>query len=149
MSNPDWRTLELAPGVVREPTPEATRLVLWLPEPAEAGAGRWQRISSGRSDPFHPEQGLCAVSGTSISIRVLQPPHGLMGRLFLHFRKPTDTVTWHLPNGRVAEQVGERQTDLLLVWSDNASRLVDETRIKTCWPHSSRVQRLGNNLFLV
>jgi tetratricopeptide (TPR) repeat protein len=54
-----------------------------------------------------------------------------------------------LPNGESAEQWGERQTDLVLVWAAEEASPLDATRIKARWPESTRLQQLGKNLFLL
>jgi len=61
----------------------------------------------------------------------------------------TEGQTWVLPNGQAAEQTGPRQTDLLLVWSDDDANPLDETCIQEHWPQCRQVQQLGKNLFLL
>src|SRR5262249_43358974 len=56
---------------------------------------------------------------------------------------------WVLPNGQTAEQLGERRTDLLLVWAENEPASLDEAWVKSRWPEADRVERVGKNLFVV
>ena len=60
-----------------------------------------------------------------------------------------ETRDFALPNGRSAQQSGERQTDLALVWTSDNEEPVDLERVKSRWPNAKRVQKLGRNLALV
>jgi tetratricopeptide (TPR) repeat protein len=145
MALPDWRTVALNEGVLREPIPESNRIVLWLPGPREGLYQHWERIGNVPQAEIQEKQGICAVAALLIQAR--QRVRGLFGKLF--GRKPEGTGIWILPNGESAEQSGERQTDLMMVWAKEEANDLDATRIKSCWPQSNRCQRLGKNLFLV
>jgi tetratricopeptide (TPR) repeat protein len=147
MSYCNWSNLRFNSGVLREPIEDESRLVLWLPGQRDWRGWRWERISSIPGTILEAGQQLRAVPATCI--RVVQRPHAFIRKLGQYFRKPSDNPTWLVPNGGSAEQQGARQTDLLLVWSDNDKVLSDESIIKSCWPNATRIQRLGNNLFLV
>jgi tetratricopeptide (TPR) repeat protein len=147
MSRPTWYPLTLDPGVSREPHPDDSCLVLWLRGRRDAAAQHWERISNVPGAPFQVEQGLCFLAATAICaqqripklLRVLLPP----------YRKQPRGRSWVLPTSGIAEQVGERQTDLLLVWPQDDATSLDEAHLRTCWPRATRLQRLGRNLFLV
>jgi hypothetical protein len=121
MVKPGWRNLELDDWVLREPTPDGTRLVLWLPQQVADGSRRWERIANVPGAAVRVEKGLRALPATLIG--VCQKAHGLVGKLFQCFRKAADSPTWLLPNGQTGQQEGERQTDLLLVWSCGAEQV--------------------------
>jgi tetratricopeptide (TPR) repeat protein len=61
----------------------------------------------------------------------------------------SDKQSWVLPNGEVAEQAGERQTDLVLVWAEAEGEALTEERMRSRWPQGKRFQKIGQNLFLV
>src|SRR5947209_6343821 len=114
MNHPAWDTLDLAAGVLREPVPEPGRLVLWLPGPAAAGLRPWERLGTVPGAAVQPQDGLCATAATAVAAR--QRLGGWLATLLGRWRRPTASPTWLLPDGQRVEQVGERQTDLLLVW---------------------------------
>jgi tetratricopeptide (TPR) repeat protein len=91
------------------------------------------------------EPGVFAIAAVAMSAR--QKARGLFGRLVKRLRRSAPDDAWMLPNGATAEQVGERRSDLILVWSDGAEAL-DETRLQNRWPGATR-ERLGERLFLV
>jgi hypothetical protein len=65
------------------------------------------------------------------------------------FTKAAAEATWRLPNGTSAEQWGDRQTDMLLVWTEDKTSTLDEPRLRSRWPECRRVQRLGEKLFIL
>src|SRR5262249_37732870 len=97
MSKPDWRHLNVDPGVLREPTPDDTRLVLWLPGEFGPGTRDWERISNVPGAAVTREQGLCALPATALRAR--QKVLGCLGKFWLGFRKPGGSQSWLLPNG--------------------------------------------------
>jgi tetratricopeptide (TPR) repeat protein len=143
----DWNDLQLDDGVLREGPADTTRLILWLPGQRDRRGWGWERISSIPGTVLEAGQQLCAVSATCI--RVLQKRYAFFRKLRQCFREASDSPTWLLPDGSSAEQQGERQADLLLVWSKDLGQPAEPTRIQVCWPQVSRIQRLGKNLFLV
>ncbi len=147
MRLPDWRTLALNEGILPEPMPDSSRIVLWLPGGREGGFEHWERISNTAHADITVEQGMCATAATSIRAR--QPLRGFFGKLAQRFRKTSGNGAWMLPNGESAEQWGERQTDLLLVWAKDENTPLDETHIQSRWPESKRYQKIGKNLYLV
>jgi tetratricopeptide (TPR) repeat protein len=142
----EQRTFILNEGIIPEPNPEANRIALWLPAGRQGRFINWERISNLTNTEFMVEPGIRATGATLVRAR--QPIHGLFGKLLSPFRKSGEP-TWMLPNGESAEQCGERQSDLLLVWSDDEATLLDETWVKSRWPTSNRFQPLGKNLYLV
>jgi len=147
MREPDWRNLALGEGILRESISEADRIVLWLPENGEQGLRYWERISTMPRAEIIVEDGICATAAQSVQAR--QPTGGFLGRLVKRFSGSPGTQVWTLPNGKSAEQCGERQNDLILAWSENDASELDEPRIKAHWPQCNRIQLLGTNLFLV
>src|SRR5713101_138938 len=146
MALPDWRTLVLNESVLPERTDDDQRIVLWLQGSRHGGIQDWERISSMARAEIHIEQEICAIAATAIQAR--QRIRSFLGKLAQRLRMPMER-SWTLPNGDSAEQVGDRQRDLLLVWSENNADPLDEARIKSRWPECQRVHKLGQNLYLV
>ena len=46
MAKVDWRPLALEQGVVREPTPDARRIILWLRGKDQDGYQSWERVTN-------------------------------------------------------------------------------------------------------
>jgi tetratricopeptide (TPR) repeat protein len=142
----DWRNLVLNEGVLSERTGHDQRIVLWLPGSRHGGIQEWERISSVARAEIHIEQEICAITATAIQAR--QPIRSFLGKLVHRFRKSGER-SWTVPNGEFAEQVGDRQRDLLLVWGEVDADSPDEARIKSRWPECQQIQKLGKNLYLV
>jgi tetratricopeptide (TPR) repeat protein len=147
MSAVDWRNQVLNSGILLEPTPDADRIVLWVPGSREHGFQYWQRVSNVVRADVKTEQGACATAATLIRAR--QRRQGFLGKLFERLGRAGGDATWKLPNGASAEQYGERQNNLLLVWAQDEANPVDEAQIRSHWPHGKEIQRLGRNLFLL
>jgi Tfp pilus assembly protein PilF len=145
MQFPDFRTLQLNEGVVRETSCDAEQMVLWLPGKRNGRDQEWERISSVPRAQTQIEQGIGAVSATAIQAR--QSLRTFLGRMIRRVQKSGDR-SWTLPSGQWADQIGERRRDLLLVWSQEDGRL-DEAWIKSRWPECQRIQQLGKDLYLV
>jgi tetratricopeptide (TPR) repeat protein len=143
---PDWQQQPLNEGILREPSPDKRQLVLWVPRPGEGGRC-WQRLSSVPGPVMSPAPGMHAVAAVGVPLR--QTSAGVLGRLLRPFRKANDAPVWLTPTGATTEQIGARQTDLLLVWGDASAGPLDESAIQAQWPASSRRERLGPNLFLL
>jgi tetratricopeptide (TPR) repeat protein len=140
----DWSGMNPGAGVLREPVPGEGHIVLWRPASGEGQppVPEWQRISSGSRADISADLGMLSVPANAIRVRV-----GARGFFSKLFGKPSGQ-TWLLPNGQSAEQVGERRTDLLLVWPQEGN-LIDRERITARWPNSQSVEPLGAQLFLV
>jgi len=147
MAQPDWRTLDLDAAVLREPVPEENRVVFWLTGGVADGFRHWERIGSVPGGELPAAHGLAATAATAIRAR--QRVQGFFGRLLERWRPPNAGPTWVHPNGSVAEQVGPRQTDLLLVWADPEAVPVAPARIAERWPQAGPVRKIAGNLFLV
>jgi tetratricopeptide (TPR) repeat protein len=147
MKTPDWQTLEFPKGVLHEPSPQDNRLILWLPGSRAGGFQHWERLASAAGPPIQAGPGLAGTAVTLLPLR--QRLVGMFGRLVERFRGAGSDRTWMLPSGAWAEQCGERQTDLMLVWAEDETTPLDETVIHSRWPDSPRTQRLGKNLFLI
>jgi tetratricopeptide (TPR) repeat protein len=143
----DWQTIVLEQNVLREGTQESNRIVLWLPVKRERGFQFWERVGSVANAEISFHDSLCAIAATSVPVK--QRVRGLLYALRAGFWRKDRADTWVLPNGDSAEQCGERQTDLLLVWPANQKDVLDDGRVQAHWPHGKRFQRLGQNLYLV
>jgi tetratricopeptide (TPR) repeat protein len=143
MNQPDWKTVELDKGVLREPVAEADRLVFWL-QVSEGTDRLWERVSSTSRSPVLAEQGLCAVAASGIRAR---PRTGGLFRKLLG--RSAGGHVWLLPTGESVEQVGGRETNLLLAWSADEAAPLNEADLRARWPDSRRVCRVGKNLYLV
>jgi tetratricopeptide (TPR) repeat protein len=139
---PDWQTCNLADGVLTEPIPGTGRMALWLPDGRDDGAQLWQRVAPSDHTGFEAGPGIRAAAANSIRAR--QRTTGLIGKLF----RRAEGRSWALPNGHNAEQIGERRTDLLLVWTEDESTL-DETWFKSRWPESDGALKVGKALYLI
>jgi tetratricopeptide (TPR) repeat protein len=144
VSLPEWHKLELAHGIMREPTPDAGRLVVWVPHAATGSERSWQRVSNlPGADVIHAND-LCSTAATGVSAR--QRNAGLFSRLF--GAKSTGDTRWLLPNGQSAVQHGERRNDLRLAWPATGTEL-DESQVRARWPEASEIRKIGAGLFLV
>jgi tetratricopeptide (TPR) repeat protein len=92
-------------------------------------------------------QGLCLSAATALPAR--QRIRGVLGKLLGRFWPAQGNGIWLLPNGDSAEQCGERQTDLLLVWPEDNTSPLEECRLRTCWPQCQRLQALGPQVWLL
>ena len=147
MARLEWRTLELDKGVYREPTPDASRIILWLPGKVDNGFQYWERLTNIPGAEIVEEQGICFTQATSMPAR--QKMRGFIGRLFSRLRKPAANTAWLLPTGGFAEQLEERQTGLLLAWAEAESGTLDEERLKARWAEGQHFRKVGKNVFLV
>ena len=147
MKVPDWRTLVLSDGVLPEPTPGQDQLVLWVRGNRVNGFQEWERVSTSAHAKVAVEDGFFSTVATLVHAR--QMLHGFVGKLLRRFRGSSGDTRWLLPNGTSAEQCGQRQTDLLLIWSNDETAPVDEACIKSRWPNGGRVQQVGKSLFVV
>ena len=85
MELPDWRTLHLNEGVLREPAWDDAHIVLWLPGKRDRREQHWERVSSVPRAQIQIERGIGAVNATSI--QATQPIRSFLGRLIPRFRK--------------------------------------------------------------
>jgi tetratricopeptide (TPR) repeat protein len=144
---PRCRNLVLDEGVLREPTQDDQSIALWLPGERRDGFQLWERVSSVPRTEFTVEPGVRAVAASLV--RAKQPVRGFLGRLLGGGRATAESRSWLLPNGAAAEQFGERQSELILVWSEDESGRLDEQWVRSRWPGSARRQKIGNGLYLV
>jgi tetratricopeptide (TPR) repeat protein len=142
---PDWRKLTFAEGIVPESTPDGNRLAFWLPGERADGFEHWERVNYLPNSEFAVECGICAAKAVSILTR-RSARTTLLGKLF---RRSKAEQSWVLPNGNQVEQCGDRRSDNLLVWKEDDNKSLDESWLKSRWPQSKRLDRIGNNLFLV
>ena len=124
MKKLDWHNLQLGDGVLREPTPDHSQLVLWLRGELVDGFQQWERIANVVGAGITREKGLYRVPATVIRAR--QKVQGFFGNIVQLFRRRSANRTWLLPNGAVAEQVGERLNDRMLLWADDETGALDD-----------------------
>jgi tetratricopeptide (TPR) repeat protein len=146
LSAPDWRRLTLAKGILREDSPDLSRVVLWVPGRREGGFQYWERISNVARASISAERGVGATSakGTAARQRI-----GVFHRLLRPFRGSSALQQWVLPRGGFAESIGERRDGLLLAWALDQSKPLDGAAIQTRWPGNPQYRQLGPNFFLV
>ena len=137
----------LYPGLLREPNTDDRYLVLWLPEQRNGGFQYWLRVGTLPRAALTTSQGLCTLPATALPTR--QRIRGVLGKLLGRFWSTPAEGSWLLPNGDSAEPCGERQTDLLLVWPEEDSQPLEESRLRSCWPQCQRLKQLGPQLWLL
>jgi len=147
MNLPDWRAISFDQGILADPTPDQSRIVLWVSGERDASFQHWERIVNVMRGEIWSEQGLCATAATVVPAR--QRLRSGFGQLFHGLRRSNKNRDFSLPDGSTSEQCGERRTDVLLVWSLDPQIAIDLARIQSAWPQASRCQRMGQNLFLV
>jgi tetratricopeptide (TPR) repeat protein len=147
MTTVDWRTVDLDKGVLREPTPDISRVVLWVPDEVDNGFQHWERISNVPGAEVIQEQEIFSTEATCMPAR--QRMHGFLGSLFAKLRRPSGDSTWLLPTGKFAEQTGQRQSGFLLVWSEQNAGPLDAMRLQARWGAEGQLRRVGKNLFVV
>jgi len=130
------QSLALSDGILRERTPDGRCLVVWAPGTVNRARRPWERITSLPGTEFVADPGVWAVGACSLPTTELSS--GLIGRLWERMARRTGKTTWMLPTGRVTEQAGEKQADLLLVWADDECIRLDEDWLRRRWPQCSR-----------
>jgi tetratricopeptide (TPR) repeat protein len=135
-------------GVFRESVAEAeNRIIIWLKLNRDGSFQYWERIGTVARAPVLARNGLCAAAATSVRAR--EWIGGAVGKLLNSLRDRKGNRAFALPNGRSAEQCGDRQSDLFVVWAPGEGQVSDEAAIKVEWPAARRIQRLAENLYLV
>jgi tetratricopeptide (TPR) repeat protein len=148
MNVPDCRTFELEPGILAEPpVSDRNRLVLWVPGNRDATFQYWERIGNVARAEISSEQGICATAATAVPTRKRR--RGGLAKLLKGLGRTSNNRDFLLPDGSSSEQCGERRTDLLLVWSEDAQSPLDLARLQAAWPSAKGSRKLGQNLFLV
>jgi tetratricopeptide (TPR) repeat protein len=147
MKLPDWRALGLDREILTEPITDGSRIVIWLPADRDSKFRYWQRVANVPRAEIKTEQGKCATAATSIRAR--ERLGGVLHGLLRRIREPRGRRSFLLPNGRSVEQCGERQSDLALVWPQENGLGFEIDQLEALWPGATRVQKLGESLFLV
>jgi len=145
MAKLDWRTMELNQGVFREPTPDDSRIILWISGKEEDGFRNWERITNVPGAKIVEEQGIFFTEATSLPAR--QKLSGMLGKLLNVFRKPGVGNTWLLPTGGFAEQAGERLTGMMLIWPAPETANCDEAKLQKRWRTDWLLRKIGTKLF--
>jgi hypothetical protein len=127
MKNPELFDLPLPPGILREPLAHNDQLILWVPEKVGPKFQFWTRISTIPGAVVHRQSGITTTPATAIRTRQYLP--GFWSKLLGRFHHMGSDSGWILPTGARAEQCGERQKDLLLVWAKEGNSL-DEKKIQ-------------------
>src|ERR1700733_15332155 len=132
MNQPNWRDFALEEGTLREAIPDGGRIVLWLPTDRDASFQYWERIANVTRGGIAIDQGLCTTGARTIRAR--QRVSGRAGWLWGRLRASKRTRDFQLPKGGAAEQCGDRESDLILVWSEEQGGTLDAARIQSRWP---------------
>jgi tetratricopeptide (TPR) repeat protein len=146
MNVPDWRTFALEQRVLIESAADGSRLVVWLPGDRDGKFQYWQRIGSVARAEVTSIGGLCTTDATLVPAR--QQIGRSLGQFWTGLRKSKGKRSFLLPDGSHAEQCGDRQGDLLLVWAEDGEHL-DLERVMAHWPQRTDARKLGPNLYLV
>jgi tetratricopeptide (TPR) repeat protein len=147
MKLPRALDLVFTDGVFPESAGDENRIVVWLKHDRNGTFQYWERIATVARAAVTAHNGLCATPATSVRAR--EWIGGRMGKILHDLRKRKSSRDFSLPNGRSAEQCGERQADLLLVWPSAEGQSPQEAVIKAEWPQATRLHRLGETLYLV
>jgi tetratricopeptide (TPR) repeat protein len=147
MTLPRCQDLVLTDGVFPESVTDDNRIVVWLKMDRDGSFQYWERIGTVARAPVIARNGLCATAATSVKAR--EWIGGAVGRFLHGLRERKGSRRYTLPSGRAAEQCGERQADLLLVWASEEPQIRDDSSIKSEWPDAARCHRLGNNLYVI
>ncbi len=145
MTKFDWPTMALLKGVLREPTPDESRIILWRRGRTEPGYQYWERIANVPGAEILEQQGVCFTPATSMPAR--QKLKGLLGKLVDWLRKPAATGRWMLPTGEFVEETGTREQGLLFAWQ--AAPAEATTALPTAWLGERTHWQVGANLFVV
>jgi tetratricopeptide (TPR) repeat protein len=143
----DWRSVPLLDEFLREPVLDGQGLTLWFAGKRESQFQEWERVASLPHAEYTVEPGIGAVAATSIFARQLV--QGVWGKLWQRFRKADEGRSWLLPHGEKAQQCGQRRSDLLFVWTEQDTAVLDEAWIKSRWPTCQEVRQVGKGLFMV
>lgn len=143
---PDGRPCLLDDEILAEPSSEG-RVILWVPWEGPRGYRHWDRVGSVAHAAVTTAHGVCSIAATSLPLR--QRRGGPIVMFLWGLKRATSDRSVTMPDGTLAETYGIRQTDLRLVWSENDFQRLDETVIKTRWPQSLKLRRIGPNLYVV
>jgi tetratricopeptide (TPR) repeat protein len=147
MKLPRCQDLVLTDGVFPESIADENRIVVWRKCDRDGSFQYWERIGTVARSTAIARSGLCAMAATSIRAR--EWIGGALGKMLHSLRERKGNRAFPLPNGRSAEQCGERQADLLLVWASDPGQIPDLAVIKKEWPQAQRLHQLGEKLYLV
>lgn len=147
MTVPAWQDLVLDAGVLREPATEPGRIVLWVPGESDGDYQYWERVGNVARSEIVVADGLCAVPAATLPAR--RRIRGILGKLLGTLGAGKTKRSFVLPGGESVEQCGERSTECLLVWPEDAAESLDQDRVESRWPEARRHRRLGPRLFLV
>ena len=141
-----WPDTSLDEGVVRESVLNDAHLAVWLKGELNDGFQYWERISTAPRDEVKVEASICVAAAVARPMR--QKILGRMRKLLRRWGRNEAGDGWVLPTGDQTEPCGPKETDLILVWSEDESVSLDETVIKASWPNAQHVRRIGRNLFV-
>jgi tetratricopeptide (TPR) repeat protein len=139
--------LELEPDLLREPETGSNRFVVWLRNGSDETFAYWQRIATpAKLETVADDRVRAIVAASLINGRAPLKP-GALGRL-RSLLGQTKLREFKLPDGRIVEQQGERQSVLLVVTHDEGGELLNEV-IQSRWPSAPPARQLGPMLHLV
>jgi tetratricopeptide (TPR) repeat protein len=138
--------LLLDPTVQVEGESTRDRIILWLPGVQSGGYRHWRRVGTVAQAQIVRYGELGAAPATAVDVR--QHLGGWFSKLAGGWRR-SKAQTWSLPDGTHGEQVGGRQAELLLVWSEVPGGTLEESAVRASFSRGKDFARLGGNLFLV
>jgi tetratricopeptide (TPR) repeat protein len=147
MNAPDWQKFTLEPTIVPERSTDANRLVLWVPAERDQTFQYWERIGNVARGLVSDEQGVYTTAATAVRAR--QRLGAGLGTIWHRLVQSKKEHEFALPNGGVAEQCGQRRSDLAIVWVDTDGPALDFALVESRWPDAESSRRLGNHLFVV
>ena len=103
MNLPDWRAISFDAGILAEPTPDQSRVVLWVPRERDASFQHWERIANVIRGEIWSEEGLCATTATLVPAR--QRLRSGFGQLFQGLRRSNKNRDFSLPDGSYVRAV--------------------------------------------
>ena len=146
MDMPNLTHFDLREDVLREPG-SADRINLWIRGIIEADVQLWQRVSTLSGVEIDQRSGFCVAGAMLIPFQ--QEILGFLDRLKSRLKRTEAADSWVTPDGHTVKPIAKKRTDVILVWTENASEGLEHNRIKSHWPSCDECVQLGSNLFLV
>jgi tetratricopeptide (TPR) repeat protein len=140
-SSIDWRAWGLRDNVLAEPIPGTDLVAVWVPTHDANKSDHWERIWATSPARSTAAPGIISIRAASISGA---PAKGFLAKWLGRSGRP-----WILPNGLRVEQIGQRRTDLLLLWAENNAPTPLHQWVQSQWSDAGQTERIGTNLWLV
>jgi Flp pilus assembly protein TadD len=148
MSAPNLSEWELDGGILVEPLRNDRRIVLWIPIDQDRDHRYWDRIGTSPGTEFQTADGLAWTPASLIRTR--QPiRHGKIGGILRRWRGGGRDEAWRLPTGDPVLKYGDRRTDLMLVWTTDNSRTIQESDVRLRWPDFPEFRKIGTRICVI